>query len=204
MSSPVAFPSPRYGHNYALAQPVELPYPLENRFAGKEFRLLLGESPPSHNPLLSAKEERQPCSQPAWFIDHMLQDAVTPNHFQVGMVAEEWVSSLSESANVFCSSGGKGCRVPLRAADGEDELRILAVAQRQQILPQAHCGWRRPAAFRNPPTKRAQAHDLCLFQRQSWADSMILSLRRVKPLAKFILLSRVRYRNAARRRHGTA
>src|SRR4029450_4372733 len=34
-------------------------------------------------------------------------------------------------------------------------------------------------------------------------DSMILSLRRVKPLAQFISSSQVRYRNAARRPHGT-
>jgi hypothetical protein len=32
---------------------------------------------------------------------------------------------------------------------------------------------------------------------------MILSLRRVKPLAQFISSSQVRYRNAARRPHGT-
>jgi hypothetical protein len=68
MSPPGAFPSPRYGPNYALAQPGDLPYPLENRFAGKEFRLLLGEPPPSHDPLLVDTEERPPRSQLAWFI----------------------------------------------------------------------------------------------------------------------------------------
>jgi hypothetical protein len=50
-----------------------------------------------------------------------------------------------------------------------------------------------------PPNRKAKAHVLYLFRRESWTDSMILSLRRVKPLATFILSSRVRYCNVARR-----
>jgi hypothetical protein len=55
------------------------------------------------------------------------------------------------------------------------------------------------AAREAHPNNKAQARAPCLFRWQSWADSMILSVRCVKPLAKFISSSRVRYRSVARR-----
>ena len=104
MSSPTANPSRYlccYGHDSTLALPNDLPHPLEDWIAGKEFRLFLGEPPPLNNPLLVDKEERPPCSQPAWFDDIMLQDAVTSNDLQVGMVAEEWVLQLERIRKRF-------------------------------------------------------------------------------------------------------
>ena len=71
-----------------LRLPCDLRYPLQDRFAGKEF-YVLGEPPPPHDPLLIHEEERPPCNLPVWIAGIRLKAAVTPNNPQVWMVAEE-------------------------------------------------------------------------------------------------------------------
>ncbi len=86
--------SPGIPSGRPLGFPHNLPRGLQDWIAGKEFRLFLGEPPPSHNPPLIDEEERPPCREPAWVGGIMLQHAVTPTDLQVRMIAEERVREL--------------------------------------------------------------------------------------------------------------
>jgi len=90
-----------------LRLPCDLRYPLQDRFAGKDF-CVLGEPPPSHDPLFIHEEERPPCNLPVWVTWIRLRAAVTPNDLQVWIVAEERERDLERISKRLLRKGVVG------------------------------------------------------------------------------------------------